>query len=353
MHVPVRLSIIIPSADRPHLLGQTLASLTAQAGVPPGTVEVLIADDGRHTRVAPGIAQAPLGALPPPRVLAPQPARGQAEAVNRGLAAATGDYALILHDDDLLAPGALAALLAALAQQAPEAAALSLRPFSGDPPAAADPPEAPRLLEPALLARQMLSVRTFVPSQLVFRPAPTRRYDPRLDYLCDWAFCALLLGEAHAAGGRVLLLGPPGTLYRQHVSALSHGLAGAAGFAVEHVVLLRLFLTEMRLFARLALSPLAQARFLAKAVRWRGRRLGEMGVTAATRAAFAAAVAAHLARLAPRFPALLPDPQAVHDALARAGTEPLPVRWRRSLAQFGAAATLWRGRRADAFALTL
>ena len=102
------VSVIIPSWNQGRFLAETLDSVFAQDYAPlevlvfdgaskDETVEVLQRYDGR-----PGFWWKS------------EPDRGVVDAVNQGLAKATGEYCVILSSDDCFLPGAVRAAVAAL-----------------------------------------------------------------------------------------------------------------------------------------------------------------------------------------------------------------------------------------------
>ena len=103
-----RVSVIVPTWNRAHVLGESLASLLAERDV---DLEVVVVDDGSTDGTATLLA-----GLGDPRVRAlVRPHAGIAAARNAGLAAARAPY-LAFHDsDDLALPGRLAVPLAFLA----------------------------------------------------------------------------------------------------------------------------------------------------------------------------------------------------------------------------------------------
>ncbi|MBS0375262.1 MAG: glycosyltransferase family 2 protein [Proteobacteria bacterium] len=97
------LSVIICTWNRAELLGQTLATLAAQSGVDPESIEVLVVDnnssDDTPTVVRNAAAGWPLGRL---RYVA-EPRQGKQFALNRGIETAVADL-LVFTDDDVIAP---------------------------------------------------------------------------------------------------------------------------------------------------------------------------------------------------------------------------------------------------------
>jgi glycosyltransferase involved in cell wall biosynthesis len=98
MHTPPRISVVTASYNQGRFLGRTIDSVLAQ-GYP--NVEHLVVD-GMSSDDTPAVL-ARYGHL---RVIR-EPDRGQADAINKGFRAATGDVLCFLNSDDTLAPGAL------------------------------------------------------------------------------------------------------------------------------------------------------------------------------------------------------------------------------------------------------
>src|SRR5260370_40284788 len=115
----VRVAIVIPCYNDQRFLPQALAAIGAEEAT-----EVVVVDDGSDDpatlRLLDALAKTQV------RVLHQRNA-GPAAARMAGVAASQAPYALPLDADDLLGPGSLAALAAALATQ-PDAAAASRDP---------------------------------------------------------------------------------------------------------------------------------------------------------------------------------------------------------------------------------
>jgi len=101
------VSVVVPTFNREHVLGASLASLLAETGV---DLELIVVDDGSTDGTA-----AWLDAHPDPRVRAIRgPHAGIAAARNRGLSAARAPFVAFHDSDDLALPGRLASPVAHL-----------------------------------------------------------------------------------------------------------------------------------------------------------------------------------------------------------------------------------------------
>ncbi|MFN0115814.1 MAG: glycosyltransferase family 2 protein [Paracoccaceae bacterium] len=118
------VSVVVPAYNSAWCIGQTLASVCAQAFT---DIEILVVDDG-STDDLPGALRPLAEADGRIRVIA-QENRGLAGARNRGLAEARGEFVAFLDADDLWHPEFLSACLGALRQEprAPFAFAYSHR----------------------------------------------------------------------------------------------------------------------------------------------------------------------------------------------------------------------------------
>jgi glycosyltransferase involved in cell wall biosynthesis len=102
----MKVSVLVPTFNRPALLKETLDSLTRQT-MAPGLFEVIVVNDGGTD--APEI---PLG-LQGYVVRHPEN-RGLSAALNTAFACATGEYVTVSADDDLVLPHKLLGLSSAL-----------------------------------------------------------------------------------------------------------------------------------------------------------------------------------------------------------------------------------------------
>jgi len=104
-----RVSVVMPTCDRPEFLADTLASIRAQTFT---DWELVIADDGSAEP-----ARSMLGTVENAKVLW-LPRRGNPGAVrNAGIAAARGHYVAFIDSDDLWEPDKLALQLEALSRE--------------------------------------------------------------------------------------------------------------------------------------------------------------------------------------------------------------------------------------------
>jgi glycosyltransferase involved in cell wall biosynthesis len=136
----MRVSVLVPTYNRPAMLRAALWSLQRQTG---RSFEVLILNDGGEMPA------------PPPFFddvtvrVCNLPHAGQSAALNAGLALARGTYVTVAQDDDLVLPEKLAVLIAALdAAEMDTGAVYSLPAYTdeaGDP--IATPPGLRRYLE--------------------------------------------------------------------------------------------------------------------------------------------------------------------------------------------------------------
>ena len=98
--MPMRFSILIPTFERAGLIGQAIESALAQTH---GDREILVIDDGSRD----GTRAVASRYEPAIRYLS-QENRGKASALDLGIEASTGDAIVVLDDDDVFPPWALA-----------------------------------------------------------------------------------------------------------------------------------------------------------------------------------------------------------------------------------------------------
>lgn len=105
------VSVVIPCYNYGHFLPDAVDSVVSQSGV---ELEVIVVDDHSSDDTA-AIASALAARHPQVRLIRNSVNLGHIATYNVGLAAATGEYVVLLSADDLLAPGALARAVAVFA----------------------------------------------------------------------------------------------------------------------------------------------------------------------------------------------------------------------------------------------
>ncbi len=105
----MKISVVVPSYNQADYLPATLASVCAQDGP---EVEVLVFDGGSTDGSVDILQQGKFQAGGQPVRWVSQKDGGQADAINQGLRAATGDVLAYLNSDDVYYPGALATVAA-------------------------------------------------------------------------------------------------------------------------------------------------------------------------------------------------------------------------------------------------
>lgn len=113
----MRVSVLLPTYERPRLLREALESLRAQT-MPRHAFEVILANDG-GPHISPDVLDGLVG-----QVLNLPENRGQSAANNAALRIASGEYVTVAHDDDKVLPQKLSTLTAALDACGPEVSAV-------------------------------------------------------------------------------------------------------------------------------------------------------------------------------------------------------------------------------------
>lgn len=175
------VSVVVPTHERAHLLGRTVRSALGQTGV---DLEVVVVDDGSSDDTGKVIAAVTDDRL---RSVRNPTATGVSAARNRGVTEARGEWVAFCDDDDLWAPGKLAAQLAA-AEQAGAGWAYAgdvnvddqLRVLSGSPP---PDPDAVMTLLPRVNPLGSGGSNVVVRSALL---ASVGGFDPGLHRTEDW-----------------------------------------------------------------------------------------------------------------------------------------------------------------------
>lgn len=107
------LSVCVPTFERVTMLTRALGSVANQAADAGSRVELIVSDNSPATSRA--VAEAVLASWPgPTRYLPNEPSIGPIPNFNQSISAATGRFVLLLHDDDFLLPGSIAAVLDAI-----------------------------------------------------------------------------------------------------------------------------------------------------------------------------------------------------------------------------------------------
>lgn len=209
------LTAVVPTRNREALLRRTVTAVLAQVDV---DVEVVVVDEGSSDGT-----RAWLHALDDERlrVVRHDRPRGVAEARNAGLALVTSPWVAFTDDDDLWAPGKLAAQVAALAAD-PEAGWSCTGSVIVGPSLAVEDVDLPPTRGSALAA---LLGRNAVPgggSSVVARTELVRAvggFDPELRNLADWdLWIRLAMASPLAPVPRPLVA------YLRHGGGLSRGL---------------------------------------------------------------------------------------------------------------------------------
>ena len=103
------VSVCIPTCNRPEALGQALQSVVEQDY---GPLEIFVSDDSRDAASEPVVERARARTAFPIHYSRNEPRLGQNANVNHLFGQAGGEYLILLHDDDLLSPGAVKQLMA-------------------------------------------------------------------------------------------------------------------------------------------------------------------------------------------------------------------------------------------------
>lgn len=218
---PPRCAVVIAARDMEQFIGATIASVLSQTLA---EIEVILVDDGSRDAT---VAIATAGGDPRLRVIT-MPGTGVSRARNAGLGACTASTVLFLDGDDLLTPGALAAMLEAL-EQSPHAVACVARHAKvaedgrrtgGAGPDGSPPPDGEALA--ALLAKNLIVNG----GACLIRTHAARAvggFDPALRLGEDWDFWCRLA----ALGRFVALPGFVSVLYRQRPGSANARLRGS------------------------------------------------------------------------------------------------------------------------------
>jgi glycosyltransferase involved in cell wall biosynthesis len=106
IEVPILVSICIPTYNRPTLVREAIDSVLAQTYSP---IEIIIADDSSNKDTEQALTD--LVGSGSVQYVHNIPKLGQSENVNKLFGLARGEFLMLLHDDDLLFPDAIAELV--------------------------------------------------------------------------------------------------------------------------------------------------------------------------------------------------------------------------------------------------
>ncbi len=101
----MKLSVIIPTYNRPNLLKRTLESVSCY---PPGDIEIIVINDGSITNYSETISMFKNYIS---QYIALNDSKGVSHARNIGIGYATGDWVLFVDDDDEIADGYISSLI--------------------------------------------------------------------------------------------------------------------------------------------------------------------------------------------------------------------------------------------------
>lgn len=198
------ISVVIAARNMRPWIGDTLASVEAQ-GI--GDLEIVLVDDGSTDGTAEAAA-----ALGDPRLrILKGPSRGVSAARNLGASQARGELLIFLDADDLLCPGALATLAAALRTTPGAVAAYGPHARIAEDGTPMDPLETDRVLPSGDILPALLQKNVIVNGgTLLMRTDAARRAGGMTEGITfgeDWEFwCRLaLLGPFAAVPSTVLL----------------------------------------------------------------------------------------------------------------------------------------------------
>lgn len=177
----IRVSVLLPTFNRPELLAEALASLAEQTV---GGFEVLVLNDGGEVLHGSVVPRRLVGRHDVAVRLLELPHRGQSAALNAGLALATGTYVTVAQDDDLVLPEKIERLTAALDAAGIDAGAVYSLPQYTD--AGGAPIDAPPRLRQYLEAHPVLSWATVQASGLFVHGTATMYRRAALERIDGW-----------------------------------------------------------------------------------------------------------------------------------------------------------------------
>lgn len=222
------LSIIVPAYDAQDFIETCLNAIVAQMGP---AHELLVIDDGSRDRTA-ALADAVAERHPQQAIrVVRQPNQGVSGARNRGLQEARGEYIAFVDADDLLLPGALAALGSAITEHHPDAIACDFQWWCPNKerktcPVALGYPQARLLTDSDAILQTFFSDRHMyvwanVIRRDIYNRLPQPVFPPGRVYE-DVAVLSCLLAQCAS----LFRLSIPTIAYRQHPASITKSVSG-------------------------------------------------------------------------------------------------------------------------------
>lgn len=177
------VSVVIPTYNRPNLVGLAISSVQQQRDVP-GTIEVIIVNDGGVSVTSAVDAATEQGLSV--RLIDLAVNQGLSLARNAGIDAARGEFLALLDDDDVYLPDHLSTMLSAIDREKVDAAygVCGLSTTRVDP----QRPSFTSQYVSYPFDHELLSVANFIPvhAPVLRMPPDAARFDLRLSALEDW-----------------------------------------------------------------------------------------------------------------------------------------------------------------------
>jgi glycosyltransferase involved in cell wall biosynthesis len=219
-----RISVIVPTYDRPHLLADALAGLVAQ-DIDKDEFEAVVVNDGGVVDSTPQVRAAREQGLAVQYIVLPERSRVSA-ARNAGIEAARGEYVAFLDDDDFFLPSHLRITAAALDEDR-EIEAVYTSTLLGRRRLPVEGPYDADFVWDFPYAAGLLDVCDFIPPGAglfrAFRDTPAR-YDAELRGVTDWD---MLLRLARDLGYRFRHVDVPTSVF--HRIAEQDSMTSATG----------------------------------------------------------------------------------------------------------------------------
>jgi glycosyltransferase involved in cell wall biosynthesis len=207
---PPAVSVVIPTKDRARMAAAAVRCAAGQQGV---ETEIIVVDDGSSEREAGRLAEL-VGASA--TIVRHERSLGVSRARNAGIARASTPWVAFLDDDDLWAPGKLAAQLEAAAREGAGLVHTGIVRIDGARRVQGSTPPAP----PGELLRVLVAYNPIAtPSSVLAATGLVRDaggFDPRLSILADWDLWLGLAQRCAVAACPALL-----TAYTEHGASMS------------------------------------------------------------------------------------------------------------------------------------